>query len=631
MNRKTLFHIGCILAVMAAASAGVSAAKAPPATPLTDAGEKLLARYSGMLAALRAEIVKSVPTIDETKKDAFLKAYAAEAAAKTARDAAAKASERAKGAGEKEAAAKASRAADEAYARAQEETLAAARPILEALAGFLASEKLDPRLVKCAVLADATPRGLAEFAQQGKEEAALIDRLLADNALMEQMLLADGAKAGRYGQAMQIYTAIRKASKRSGEGILQRLALGTSLEQAVPVKEFDLPTYVDPVKRYLNYEKAYLNGELDPAVKNMTTWECRLITNCDAPDEQILWGRQMLKNYRPDIVREPDYRWRYSKIVKTDVAYKSPEWIATPRTYQQIINGGGKCGPRAWFGRFALRCFGIPTWGVQQSGHAALTHWTPKGWVVNLGADWRWNWWEGRPGPDFLLETQARQYPKEYLKVLRAQWVGDALGEQKVDPMRVGTGGLWNALALTQKKAIVADAKPVAVAAVGSDIAEANVPAKPDAVTKAGISEADRKISLGKDGVITIPAAACSKPRNNTAKILFMKSFSGGMLLHYNRLGDKPESFEYTFDAPKAGKYALTARVVTVNTDQHLLLTVNDAAALIDIALPYTVGMWGESAPVEVTLAKGKNVLRFTRSVPNYGVTIKQFVLTPAR
>lgn len=631
MNRKTLFHIGCILAAMAVASASVSAAKAPPATPLTDAGEKLFARYSGMLAALRAEIVNSLPAIDETKKDAFLKAYAAEAAAKTARDAAAKVSERAKDAGEKEAAAKASRAADEAYARAQEETLAAARPILEALAGFLASEKLDPRLIKCAVLADATPRGLAEFAQQGKEEAALIERLLADGALMEQMLLADGAKAGRYGQAMQIYTAIRKASKRSGEGILQRLALGTSLEQAVPVKEFDLTTFVDPVKRYLSYEKAYLDGELDPAVKNMTTWECRLITNCDAPDEQILWGRQMLKNYRPDIVREPDYRWRYSKIVKTDVAYKSPEWIATPRTYQQIINGGGKCGPRAWFGRFALRCFGIPTWGVQQTGHAALTHWTPRGWVVNLGADWRWNWWEGRPGPDFLLETQAREHPKEYLKVLRAQWVGDALGEPKVDGMRVGTGGLWNALALAQKKAIVADAKPVAVAAVGTDIAEANVSTKAEVIARAQISEADRKIVIGKDGVITIPAAACSKPKGNTAKILFMKSFAGGMQLHYNRLGDKPESFEYTFDAPKAGKYALTARVVTVNTDQHLLLTMNDAAAPVDIPLPYTIGMWQESAPVEITLAGGKNVLRFTRSVPNYGLTIKQFVLAPAR
>ena len=80
----------------------------------------------------------------------------------------------------------------------------------------------------------------------------------------------------------------------------------------------------------MHYEKAYLNGELDPAFTNMTTWECRFITNSDAPDEQIAWGREMLRNYRPDLIFGPDYRWRYSRIVKTDVAYKRPAWTGSP-------------------------------------------------------------------------------------------------------------------------------------------------------------------------------------------------------------------------------------------------------------------------------------------------------------
>jgi len=628
--RKTTC-IGWLLAAMAMGLSHASAAqKAEPKTPLTEAGEKLLARYSDMLMALQAEIAKSVPNPDERKRAAFLKAYAAEAAAKSAMDAALNASQRAgasKDAKEKEAASKAYKDAEEAFAQAQKDTLEAARPILADVESFLTSDALDARLIKCAVLANATPRGLAEFAQQGKEEEALIEKLLADDDLMKQMLVADGAKAGNYGKAMGIYSSIRKASKRAGEGVLQRLALGTSLEQAVPVKEFDLETCVDPVKRYLNYEKAYLNGELDPAFKNMTTWECRLITNCDAPDEQILWGREMLRNYRPDIIFEPDYRWRYSKIVKTDVAYKSPEWTGTPRTYQQLINGGGKCGPRAWFGRFALRCFGIPTWGVRQRGHAALSHWTPDGWTINLGAAWRWNWWEGRTGLDFVLETQARKYPKDYMKVLRAQWVGDALGEQRADGMRLGTGGLWNALALYQKKAIVAEAKPVEVALAGEDLAESNVSTKAETIMKAEIAEADKRIVIGKDGVIAIPAVACSKPQDNTANILFMKSFSGGMQLHHRQ----DEAFEYSFEVPTAGKYALTARVVTVHMNQHLLLTPNDARTPIDIAVPYTIGMWEETKPVEIALVKGKNMLHFTRSVPNYGLTIKHFTLTPVK
>jgi hypothetical protein len=49
---------------------------------------------------------------------------------------------------------------------------------------------------------------LSRFAQQGKEQEALVDQLLRDENLMKQMLMAGGAKDGQYGRAMQIYTAI---------------------------------------------------------------------------------------------------------------------------------------------------------------------------------------------------------------------------------------------------------------------------------------------------------------------------------------------------------------------------------------------------------------------------------------
>jgi len=609
MNKRMLSGVVCLmlLSVMGAFSA-TAAGKAKPEAQLTAAGGKLLAEYSGILKRLQAEIAQSVPEIDEKKKDAFLKAHAAVGGAKPYQD------------------------TNSAFAKAQSNALIAAKPLLADVGKFLASDKLDARLVKCAVLANATPRGLAEFAQQGKKEAKLVDELLADDDLMKQMLAAGGAKAGKCGTAMQTYTDIQKASKHARKGILQRLALGTSLEQAAPGPLAGHGN-VNPVKRYLNYEKAYLNGELDPEFKNMTTWECRFITNDPTLEEELQWCREMMRNYRPDHIFTSDYRWRYVRIVKSDVAYKSPEWHPEMSTFkmQQLINGGGKCGPRAWFGRFATRAFGIPTWGARQRGHAAMTHWTPDGWTVCLGAHWRHNWWEDRCGLDFLLETQARQYPKDYAKVLRAQWVGDALGESKVSGRNYGTGGgLWNALAFYQKKQIVEEAKPVEVALTGEDLAEANVSTKAEKIMQTEVSEADRKIAIDKGGVITIPAVACSKPTNNTAKIVFMKSFLGGMQLHYNRLGD-PEVFAYVIEAPKAGKYALSARVVTVNMDPHLLLTPNNARSAIDIALPYTIGMWKETKPVEISLVKGKNTLSFTREAPNHGLTIKDFTLKPLK
>jgi hypothetical protein len=126
-----------------------------------------------MLTALQAEIVKSVPKTDEKKKAAFLKAYAAEAAAKSAEDATLNVSLRAKDTKEKEAASKACQEAAKAFAQAQKDTLTAAKLILADVGKFLTSDKLDAPLIRCAVLANATPRGLAEFAQQGKQEAAL--------------------------------------------------------------------------------------------------------------------------------------------------------------------------------------------------------------------------------------------------------------------------------------------------------------------------------------------------------------------------------------------------------------------------------------------------------------------------
>ena len=626
------------LIAMAIASSSVWAArkKVEPEAPLTQAGQKLEARHSGQLEELRADILKALPGIDERRQAAFLKAYQEEAGATAAHLNALRGQDR-KPAGHPSK--RVFESAKEALARAKKNAEPLAKAMLPDLKTFLSSDRLDAQLVKCVVLAVATPRGLAEFAQQGAKQEALVETLLANADLMKQMLIAGGAKGGKYGQAMRIYTDIQKASKRAKDGTLQRLALGISLEHAVPVKQTnpkaqaDAPATVDPVKRYLHYEKALLAGELDPGFKDLTAWEYRNVVNGDEPDEILAWGREMLRNYRPDHISTSDCRWRYVKAVKTDVRYGSQDnRYDRPELhkYQNILMNGGVCGRRAFFGRFILRSFGIPTVRRPQRGHAALAHWTPDGWVVCLGATWTWGWTDYGQDLDFLAHTQARENEQVFLEALRAQWVGSALGEKKAFGFRAGAPGFWNGVSLYRQRAIIEEAKAVALAAVGTDIGEANEPKVKEAVKAATMTEEDRTIVVGKDGVITIPAVACSKPTNNTAKIKFMKSYLGGMQLHYNRLG-KPEDFEYTFDAPAAGKYALRARVVTPSWKQHLLVAANGAKEPTDIALPFTVGMWETAEPVEVTLVKGRNVLRFSRTEPIKGVTIKEFTLTPVR
>ena len=634
MRAKTMMGICGALIAMAIGESSVWAAKAAkqPAAPeaeLNAAGQKLLARYSDQLKALQAEIEKALPKVDQQQKAAFLKAYQEEASAIAAELKTMQAQDKAK---DKEAAAKAHGAAKEALALAAKNSQAPAKAVLTDLEKFLASDKLDTQLVKYVVLGGATPRGLAEFAQQGPEQEALVEALLADAALMKQMVIADGASGGKYGQAMKIYTDIQKASAKAKNGVLQRLALAISLEHAVPIGQSNpqaqttAPAIVDPVKRYQHFEKAFLDGELDPAFKDLTVWEYRNAVNGDEPAEALAWGRQMLRNYRPDHIYNPDYGWRYSGAVRTDVKYGSQDVKndkPSLQNYQNIILNGGVCGRRAFFGRFILRSFGIPTTARPQVGHAALVHWTPQGWVVNLGAGFGCAEAKGILGltdADFLVETQVRKYPADHIRALRAQWVGDALGEEKYNGHKKGSGGLWNIMALFAKKAIVADAKPRQLAALGTKLGEANESAetKAQAVVKTAVADADKKVAVDSKGVITIPAAACS------GSVQPMKSFLGGLQLLCGG-----GAFHCDLDVPRAGKYALTARVVTVHEGRSLQLTANNARNPVDMAIPYTCGLWQTTKPVEVSLGQGKNVLNFSK--PTGNVTIKDFTLTPVK
>lgn len=528
----------------------------------------------------------------------------------------------------------ANQVAQVALAKARTKQLNAAKALLAEVESFLSSDKLDAKLAKCTVLAEATPRGLAAFAQEGKAQQASVEKLLDDDNLMKEMLIAGGARFGMYGQAMQIYAAIQQASPQSGEGVFHRLALATSLEHAVPIKQSnaqdqkDAPDIVDPVKRYLHYEKAYRDGELDPAFKNFSAWEYRMVVDCDAPDPILAWGREMLRTYRPDHISNPNYGWRYSAAVKTDVRYGSQnvkDDLPSLHNYQNIPKDGGVCGRRAFFGRFILKSFGIPTWGVTQHKHAALSHWTPKGWVVNLGAGFPHSWWDKdeapRSGSDFLLETQAREHAKDYLKVLRAQWVSRALGEQAYNDRKQIPGGLWSSLGHYQAAALASQA--VALGPLGQDLAESNESKVPEKVEQVTVTDADKTV-LSQAGTITIPAVAHGKPAGSSVA---MKSFAGGMQIHCTGGFKAP----YAFEAPQAGKYALTAQVATLQEGQKFLFAANEAKQPVETAVPYTIGLWQKTKPVEISLVKGRNVLNFELAQGSRGVTIKQFVLTPVR
>ncbi len=533
------------------------------------------------------------------------------------------------------------------------------------LADVLSSDELDTMLARFMVLNDADPYWLAVYAQQGREYEQRIERLLDNTSLMIRMLVADGPTFGRYGRAMEIYENIQQASARAREGVFERLALAVSLEHAQPLaagiagqdahggRHDENRIYIDPVERYLEYENAWLEGELDPDFDTHDVWNLRMVVDVYQTGEYLAWGRQMLRNYRPDLVDYPLDSLRYSKVVEEEIEYTSRylNWgdnLGFDRDdlerMQNILANGGICGRRAHFGGYMLTAFGVPTTPRSQRGHAALVRYTPAGWVPYLGGGWGTNNREVRgyrSDADFRASTEARRDPDAFLLVKRAQWIGKAMGEDH----RLGWGYRdgrrwrnreeatppepWNAVSSMVQEGIIQRVNPPILDAVMEALGESDESYDRDAPNPVEIPASEREISVTDAGVIHIPAAAASDPTNNTDAIRFMPSNLGGFQLHHRRFG-RGARFEYTVDVPRAGTYALSARLVTPAWNQYLDLTVNGANEPIRIELPYTRGMWGELEPVRVELQKGTNVLTFSRMHYYFrGVSIRDFTLAP--
>jgi len=593
--------------------------------------------FRNVLKRISKELQPQIPSIPPEHEQLLHSSLVSVMASQATRDACKKRQDQAKTEPEKKKASEALAAAEQALTQAIDTAIKTSTPILTELQeSLLQNDSLDPLLTTCSILNNATKQ-LAEYCKRGTAQSKLVDDLLGNVSLMRDMLSNGGAKGGNYGQAMYIYTSILSTIKQNNSNdtdILHRLALGTSLEHAVPINVFDAKKqHVDPIARYHHYEQAFLHKELDPTFSNQSTWEFRYITDSDATDEQLTWGRRMLRNYRPDIMERKDYKWRYCFIVRTDVNYCKPNWTSTPHTYDQMLAGGGKCGPRAWFGRFACKMFGIPTWGVRQPGHAAVGHWTPNGeWVTCLGAAWKFSYWENREGLDFVLEAQAREQREEYIGVCRLDWVADALGEKAING-KLNADSMWQSLALLQQHRLANVTKsspPCNKSAVKNIMDEMGRPAV----------EVMETVTFSDDGTIIIPAVACSKPTKGNQKAIFMRSFLGGKQLHIR----EDQSVEYTLTLKESRQYQLVLKVVSVHlkmgpVNLQVTTNINDGGSKAAasnkvtvgtvIVIPYTKGEWRLTFPVEIELGAGPNVLTFTREMPNFGLTLKELILLP--
>lgn len=610
------------ITMILALSTSILAAAKPAPVSLSPEGKKLEEHYRKMLADLKDTITGLEPKVDEKKKAEFTKQFGTlgnvppvnkivmgkEVAVKYGPD-------------------------NPAFVEKQKGVVTAARVVMKDIETFLTGDQALASMAKLALLTDATPERLAGFAQKGEDEKALIDQLLGNEKLVVQAMTMGGASGGNYGQAMRNYTAIQKASKRSHEGFFQAWALAVSLQNTGDTYVYpDVPAAESLVKYYLNYLKAYDEGILDPAFSKLggTGWNYRFVFPDSYTLEDIDWIRKVLRNYRPDHTRL-EYRWRYCRIVRSDIPYTSnvdrSGMPAELSNIQKFFLEGGICGPRAFVGQISGYAFGIPSRRAPSPGHGAMAHWTPDGWTTVLGPHFYFcSHINGMPPMDFLLASQAQEDPKGFKEALMCEWLGKALAEDA--PGDFGSsGGFWRLLGFYKRQAIVEDQKIEDIGATGEELAESNVSSEQEEVEEIEIPEEFKKITVAGDGTITIPVAACRSPKNGE-KIRFMESIDGGMQVHYGLAGRRPELLSYTIEIPKAGKYEFSGHVCSVTMNQEFLLRIN-RRTLVDVDIPYTKADWMDTEPVELELKEGRNRISFTQRAPNKGLSIKKFKLKP--
>ena len=275
-----------------------------------------------------------------------------------------------------------------------------------------------------------------------------------------------------------------------------------------------------------------------------------------------------------------------------------------------------------------------------------MTSWNPQGWVIMLaGQLWESGKWGAQGGDDFHLDVLTRELRPAYEQFLRGTWAARAHGDTPAGVgwecnfanhnkcSGFGVGGLWSALMLYHKKAIVAaNTLPNGTSAIPTrPIGPSAVPTKVDALIAAWHTPVPPpKATTNAAGTITIPAAAFSNRSGlTTANVQVMKSYlaDGTQLMHNggNVLNPEAAALVYQVSVEAAGTYYLTVNHSTWHTDQDLMLAVN-GKKMPNVPVFLTLGYWNETQPVELDLIKGMNTLTFTR-LSTTQTSLKQFFL----
>ena len=409
--------------------------------------------------------------------------------------------------------------------------------------------------------------------------------------------------------SLDLWNRILTADPDSRKGLYLKLAIAVALSP--PPKMSYVGAHgigavpIDPVQRYKHYKTAHKNQELFPIFDTLTVWELRKVVPDWAADRGLRWVRQMLNTWRPDLRKNQQVHRIVSEVWRRN----SP--IPFSKGFITVMEGGGKCGPRSWFGRMTCRAFGIPAVGVGQPGHAAfaIKAADPSSqpqpgavWKVVYGRAWHVSKAEGLPGPQFVAEAEARAREPGFSQGEHLRWLAATLTSK---------GRAEEVLKVVQKLQ-----PPVPVRDDGVVAAPGADRTSPLPVTKP-LPEAPIKVA---PGVLHVEAETFA----GMSGVHVYDCFTGGKQVYFQK-NIKSSWIEYRIDVPATGAYGLTMRIATPNREQILDLS-RGTDKLATIQIPNTTGLWGTTKEVSIRLNKGTQTLRFSAPYQR-GIAVRWFEL----
>ena len=533
---------------------------------------------------------------------------------------------------------------------------APAKPDDAALATLLKDPAVRSVLAQRQLIAKTGADKLAAYAKAAPANAAFLGWLLNHPTAMDLYLEAAtptglAARAENKWpldtEALAIWQKVQQADPESKDGMYLKMAIGMGINPP-PAEGSHSKIAIDPVKRYLYFKAADKQGELVKSFKGLTAWEYSKLFNNNGPtasDEEFTWGREMLRSFRLDLAVD----CKVVDIVSMVWRRNSPNPYTNMQT---MLQGGGKCGPRAFFGVFINQAFGIPSIGVGQPKHACVAFKASdpsiepqpgSAWKVVYGGGWAVSTLEGLKGPDFVEGIEARMRVAQFSQVEHLRWLAASLTDPAQAAAVIAAANTAadpkqaNKIDLTATgKAEEAEADPGAVAA--SRFGKSTPATKPQGPVKpVGSGKADAPIQAAA-GVLKVEAGAffdtAGKPAwAGVPYVLLLDSYGGGKQVYFQQQMQFQWA-DYRVDVPAAGTYQITMKAACINTDQ-LLEVVSGETKLATVDIPLSFGLWQQTKPVALQLAKGAQTLRIQTPVSvaaenhKRGIALKEFELKP--